>query len=141
LNTLLLYVFDYRNYDEMNERHHLRFDTDEEGKLNPDKYHCISLDIAQVQPEQVVYVDDRAMFVEIAQSLRMNGILHTRYEMTRLALEVYGLYTPDGKMLDCKVTSPGSHRVMNKQRPLVACDTHPPDLIETAYKRWQSRND
>ena len=47
----------------------------------------IALDIAQVRPEQVIYIDDRAMFVEVAQSLRIKGILHTGYEATRSALE------------------------------------------------------
>jgi putative hydrolase of the HAD superfamily len=47
----------------------------------------IALDIAQVRPEQVVYIDDRAMFVEVARGLGINGILHTGYEATRTALE------------------------------------------------------
>jgi putative hydrolase of the HAD superfamily len=51
----------------------------------------IALDIAQVSPEQVIYIDDRAMFVEVAQSLGLGGILHTTYETTRAALEASGL--------------------------------------------------
>ena len=47
----------------------------------------IALDIAQVRPEQVVYIDDRAMFVEVAQGLGINGILHSGYASTRTALE------------------------------------------------------
>jgi len=47
----------------------------------------IALDIAQVRPEQVVYIDDRAMFVEVAQGLGIKGILHTGYQATRTALE------------------------------------------------------
>jgi putative hydrolase of the HAD superfamily len=46
----------------------------------------IALDIAQVRPEQVVYIDDRAMFVEVAQGLGIKGILHSGYETTRTAL-------------------------------------------------------
>jgi putative hydrolase of the HAD superfamily len=167
------------DYDEMNERHHLTFDTYEEGKLSLDEYlnrvvfyqdhsfsreefkkfmyaqskpfsnmielmctlknqYClrvaavsnegreltmyrvqqyklgsfidffvsscfvhyrkpdedmyrIALDIAQVRPEQVVYIDDRAMFVEIARGLGINGIIHTSYETTRMSLEGMGL--------------------------------------------------
>ncbi len=163
------------NYDEMNERHHLTFDTYEEGKLNLDEYlnrivfyqerpfsrqefkafmyaqsqpfpemielvrrlkaqyslrvaavsnegrelteyrvqhfklgavidffisssfvhyrkpdadmYRIALDIAQVDPQQVVYIDDRPMFVEVAQSLGIQGIVHTDYESTRKFLE------------------------------------------------------
>ena len=51
----------------------------------------IALDIAQVHPEQVVYIDDRAMFVEVAQGLGIKGILHTGFETTRQALQVLGL--------------------------------------------------
>ncbi len=51
----------------------------------------IALDIAQVQPEQVVYIDDRPMFVEVAQGLGIKGIIHTGHEATRKSLEGYGL--------------------------------------------------
>jgi putative hydrolase of the HAD superfamily len=51
----------------------------------------IALDIAQVSPEQVIYIDDRPMFVEVAQSLEINGIIHTGVEATRKALEGLGL--------------------------------------------------
>jgi putative hydrolase of the HAD superfamily len=53
--------------------------------------YCIALDIAQVQPAQVVYIEDRAMFVQVAQGLGLEGIHHTRYETTRAALEKLGL--------------------------------------------------
>jgi len=54
---------------------------------------------------------------------------------------ILAVYTPDGRLVDCAVTSPGGHRVMDERQPLVACDTHPAWKIEIAYKRWQSRND
>jgi putative hydrolase of the HAD superfamily len=167
------------DYDEMNERHHLTFDTYEEGKLSLDEYlnrvvfyeerpfareefkafmyaqsqpfpemiklmgglksqhglqvaavsnegreltvyrvgqfklgtfidffvsSCfvhyrkpdadifrIALDISQVTPEQVVYIDDRPMFVEIARELGIRGIIHKDYETTRKTLEALGL--------------------------------------------------
>lgn len=167
------------DYDEMNERHHLTFDTYEEGKLSLDEYlnrvvfyqersfsreefkafmyaqsqpfpemiklmgdlktkhglqvaavsnegreltayrvgqfklgnfidffvsscfvhyrkpdadmYRIALDIAQVSPEQVVYIDDRPMFVEIAQELGIRGIIHKDYETTRKTLETMNL--------------------------------------------------
>jgi putative hydrolase of the HAD superfamily len=167
------------DYEEMNERHHLTFDTYEEGKLNLDEYldrvvfyqvrtfskeefkafmfaqsqpfpgmielvsqlknqYClqvaavsnegrelsvyrvqqfklgtfidffvsscfvhyrkpdadiyrIALDIAQVSPQQVIYIDDRAMFVEVAQGLGIRGIIHTGHEATRKALEGLGI--------------------------------------------------
>jgi putative hydrolase of the HAD superfamily len=167
------------DYDEMNERHHLTFDTYEEGKLSLDEYlnrvvfyqersfsredfksymyaqsqpfpqmielmrglktqhgleiaavsnegreltvyrvgqfklgtfidffvsscfvhyrkpdadmYRIALDIAQVRPEQVAYIDDRAMFVEVAQGLGIRGIVHKSYESTQKTLETLGL--------------------------------------------------
>ncbi len=51
----------------------------------------IALDIAQAQPSQVVYVDDRAMFVEVAGTLGIRGIHHTDYATTRAALQTLGL--------------------------------------------------
>jgi hypothetical protein len=54
---------------------------------------------------------------------------------------ILAVYTPDGKLVDCTVTSPGGQIVPNAQQPLVACETHTPDEIESAYKRWLFRND
>jgi putative hydrolase of the HAD superfamily len=59
-------------------------------KLDEDMYR-IALDIAQVSPERVVYIDDRAMFVEVARGLGIAGIIHTGYDTTRTALEELGL--------------------------------------------------
>jgi putative hydrolase of the HAD superfamily len=171
------------DYDEMNERHHLTFDTYEEGKLSLDEYlnrtvfyekrsfsqqefksfmyaqsqpypemirligglktrhglriaavsnegrelttyrvqqfklsafidifvsscfvhyrkpdadiYRVALDIAQASPDQVVYIDDRAMFVEVARGLGIRGILHKDYETTQKALETIGLSLSD----------------------------------------------
>jgi len=51
----------------------------------------IALDIAQVRPEQVVYIDDRAMFVEVAQGLGIKSVIHTGHETTQRTLEGLGL--------------------------------------------------
>ncbi len=59
-------------------------------KPDEDMYR-IALDIAQVSPERVVYIDDRAMFVEVARGLGIAGIIHTGYDTTRTALEELGL--------------------------------------------------
>jgi hypothetical protein len=50
------------------------------------------------------------------------------------------VYTPEGKLLDCTVTSPGGHIVPDERRPLVACDIHSEEEIEPAHKRAQSTN-
>ncbi len=59
-------------------------------KPDPDIFR-IALDIAQVKPGQVIYIEDRPMFVEIARSLGINGIVHTDYEATKRELTGYGL--------------------------------------------------
>jgi len=43
----------------------------------------IALDIAQVPREEVVYIDDRLMFVQVAQSLGLKGICHSYKNVTR----------------------------------------------------------
>lgn len=56
----------------------------------------LALDIAQVEPEQVIYVDDRAMFVQVARTLGMHCLHHTSYDKTRTALAALGLSTGQG---------------------------------------------
>ncbi|MHB8778254.1 MAG: HAD family hydrolase [Anaerolineales bacterium] len=59
-------------------------------KPDEDMYR-IALDIAQARPEQVIYIDDRAMFVDVAQGLGIQGIIHTSYQATSKALAEFGL--------------------------------------------------
>ena len=54
----------------------------------------MALDISQVDPGQAVYIDDRALFVEVARSLGIQGIVHEDEERTRKALEGFGLELP-----------------------------------------------
>ncbi len=51
----------------------------------------IALDIAHTPAERVVYIEDRAMFVEVAKTFGIHGIHHTGFESTRKALEGLGL--------------------------------------------------
>jgi putative hydrolase of the HAD superfamily len=51
----------------------------------------VALDISQVPPDRIVYIEDRDMFVEAAESLGIRGLLHRGYEATRQALEELGL--------------------------------------------------
>ena len=51
----------------------------------------MALDVAQVPPEQVVYIEDRPMFVEVAQGLGIRGIVHKDLRSTQAALESFGL--------------------------------------------------
>ena len=51
----------------------------------------LALDIAQVPVEQVVYIDDQPMFVQIAEGLGIQSIHHTDYQSTRAQLASFGL--------------------------------------------------
>ena len=51
----------------------------------------IALDMSQAKPDQVVYIDDRALFVEVAEGLGIRGIRHTGYESTKKELKAAGL--------------------------------------------------
>jgi putative hydrolase of the HAD superfamily len=53
----------------------------------------IALDVAQAEPAEVAYVDDRQMFVEVACRLGMREIWHRDLERTRAAFEALGLKT------------------------------------------------
>ena len=51
----------------------------------------LALDLAQVPPEQVIYIDNTALLVEIAKPLGMHGLVHTDYASTRDELLRLGL--------------------------------------------------
>lgn len=54
----------------------------------------LALDICQAQAAEVIYIDDRAMFVEIARDLGFTAIQHVSLEGTREALTGAGLSVP-----------------------------------------------
>jgi putative hydrolase of the HAD superfamily len=47
----------------------------------------LALDISQMKPEEVVFIDDRPMFVQVAGLLGIKGIIHKHYEHTKSELE------------------------------------------------------
>lgn len=51
----------------------------------------LALDIAQAQARQVVYIENTAMFVQVAQGLGIRGIRHTQYAGTCEQLAAFGL--------------------------------------------------
>lgn len=53
----------------------------------------VALDIAQVPKEEVVYIDDRPMFVQVAQGLGLRGVVHNHRDVaqTKTALAGMGL--------------------------------------------------
>lgn len=48
------------------------------------------------------------------------------------------VYTPEGKLLDCTVTTPGGHIMSSEHRPLVICDAHEKDQIKPVHEHAQS---
>jgi len=59
-------------------------------KPDEDMYR-LALDCAQVRAEQVIYIDDRPMFIEVAGTMGIKGIHHTDFESTRHSLAEFGL--------------------------------------------------
>ena len=56
-------------------------------------------------------------------------------------LNVLAVYAPNGKLVGCTVTNPGGHYVPDENQLLAACNIHTAEVIESAHKRWQSRNE
>lgn len=59
-------------------------------KPDPDIFR-IALEMAQVPAEQIIYIEDRALFVQLASELGIQGICHTNCESTAKKLTSYGL--------------------------------------------------
>ena len=59
----------------------------------------LALDIAQVRPEQAIYIDDRLLFVEVAQGMGIHSIHHEDLGKTCRSLEELGLALPESCVL------------------------------------------
>jgi putative hydrolase of the HAD superfamily len=51
----------------------------------------MAVDVSQTLPEQILFIDDRPMFVEVAQSLGIHAIHHQGLEETKNRLKKFGL--------------------------------------------------
>ena len=51
----------------------------------------IALDVSQTEPQNVLYLDDRHMFIEVAETLGINGIHHRDFESTKKEFTNFGL--------------------------------------------------
>ncbi|TDQ11055.1 HAD family hydrolase [Pedobacter metabolipauper] len=51
----------------------------------------VAIDISQSDISRSIYIDDRMLFVQIAEGLGVRGIYHTSYEDTKKKLEEFGL--------------------------------------------------
>ncbi len=56
----------------------------------------LALDIAQAEPQKVLYIENTPMFVEIAEGLGIRSILHTDYKSTCTKLASFGLHNYEG---------------------------------------------
>ena len=54
----------------------------------------VALDVSQVSPQQVLYVEDRPLFVQVARSLGINAVEHQNYEATKTIFAQHGLVLP-----------------------------------------------
>jgi len=52
---------------------------------------ALALDIAHKKKSETVYIDNTALFVEVAEGLGIRGIVHTDHSSTRQALAQFGL--------------------------------------------------
>jgi len=57
----------------------------------------LALDIAQVPPRKVLYIENTPMFVDVAQALGIRSVLHTSYASTQAKLASFGLRGGDGE--------------------------------------------
>ena len=48
----------------------------------------LAIDVAQVPPSNIVYIDDRALLIEVAKGLGLQGIHHTSLDSTQAALDM-----------------------------------------------------
>lgn len=55
----------------------------------------LALDIAQTPAHQIVYIENTAMFVQVADGLGIRGLLHTDYRSTCAKLAALGLKTDE----------------------------------------------
>ena len=58
-------------------------------KPDPDIFR-LALDVAQVPQEQIVYIENTAMFVDVAEGLEIQSILHTDHQSTIANLADFG---------------------------------------------------
>lgn len=64
-------------------------------KPDPDIFR-LALDIAQAPALQVVYIENTPMFIEIAEGLGIQSVLHTDYRSTCVKLASFGLQNDEG---------------------------------------------
>ena len=56
----------------------------------------LALDIAQTPAEQILYIDDQPIFVQVAEDMGIKSILHTNYRSTCVKLASFGFQKQEG---------------------------------------------
>lgn len=51
----------------------------------------LAVDVAQTPTRQLLYIDDRPLFVQVAAAQGIKGIIHSDYESTVIKLQTFGL--------------------------------------------------
>jgi len=81
------------------------------GYRKPDEsIYRLALDLAQVVPQEVIYIDDRAMFVEIGSQMGMQAIHHQSFQQTRNLLIDFLSITSTGRIDNYVGTSSNTTR-------------------------------
>jgi putative hydrolase of the HAD superfamily len=81
------------------------------GLRKPDEeIYRIALDMAQVDPKEVIYIDDRPMLAEIGNKLGMQAFHHMSFEQTQAFLQKILSVTPTGRTNHYARTSSDSVR-------------------------------
>jgi putative hydrolase of the HAD superfamily len=62
----------------------------------------LALDIVQAPARQVVYIENTPMFVQIAEGLGIQSILHTDYNSTCAKLDSFGLQSDEGTIRESR---------------------------------------
>jgi putative hydrolase of the HAD superfamily len=71
------------------------------GLRKPDEeIYRLAFDIAQVEPQQVIYIEDRSMLAEIGRQLGMQAIEHKNFEQTQKLLKDFLSVTPIARIND-----------------------------------------
>jgi len=61
----------------------------------------LALDLAQAKPSQVIFIDNSAMFVQVAEAPGIRGVLHADYTSTCETLASFGLWTDQEVTHEC----------------------------------------
>jgi putative hydrolase of the HAD superfamily len=56
----------------------------------------LALDVAQVPADQVIYIENTPMFVQVAEAMGIRSILHTDFQSTCAQLAAFGLCQDEG---------------------------------------------